>query len=195
MNLRWIFNTSLQHRCQQHGPTAQWKLWNHIICLDTTVWCCPPISTFSSYPGLWEVGPFSKRSENYSHYNRCGTCTTLADNTHHGASGRLGTRSQRGVNHTLIDHIMMWSPCVQVTHRLLEQVFPGSQASSSSSAEQLRPTGPSLGVRQEQSGRLVQDRRARGAGEVGQQLRLQDWPLPERSLGWHCAGGALTRET
>lgn len=52
---------------------------------------------------------------------------------------------------------MIWSPCVQVTHRLLEQVFPGSWAFSSSSAEQLLLTGPSLGVHLEQNGKNDQD--------------------------------------
>lgn len=69
-----------------------------------------------------------------------------------------GTSSQRRVNHTLMEHIMTRFPCVQVTHRLLEQVFPGSQASSSSSAEQPQQTGPSLGVHLEQSGRTVRER-------------------------------------
>lgn len=87
----------------------------------------------------------------------------------------------------------MWTPCVQVTHQLLEQVFQGSWASSSSSAERLQPTGPSLGVHLEQSGQIVQDRWAQRQEEGGQQ-RLQDSP-PLGSLGWHCDGGALKQKT
>lgn len=69
---------------------------------------------------------------------------------------------------------MMWSPCVEVTHQLLEQVFQGSQASSSSSAEQLQQTGSSLGVHLEQSGKIVQDGSAQWQEEGGLQHCLQD---------------------
>lgn len=71
---------------------------------------------------------------------------------------------------------MMWSPCVQVAHRILEQVFQRSQASSSSSAEQPQPTGSSPGVHLEPSGKLVQARWAQRQKEGRHWLRLQDLP-------------------
>lgn len=89
---------------------------------------------------------------------------------------------------------MIRSPSVQVTHWFLEQVFPGSRASSSSSAEQLLLTGSSLGVRREQSGKIVQGSWAQRHEEGGQQNRFQDSPSPLGSLAWHGAGGALTQK-
>lgn len=77
---------------------------------------------------------------------------------------------------------MIWSPCVQVTHRLLEQVLPGSWASSSNSAEQRLLTGPSLGVHLEQNGKLGQDSWAQRREEGGQQNRLQDSAPPVTCL-------------
>lgn len=61
---------------------------------------------------------------------------------------------------------MMWFPCVHVTHQLLEQVFQGSWASSSNSAEPPLPTGSSLGVLLEQSGKFVLDRWAQRREEA-----------------------------
>lgn len=89
----------------------------------------------------------------------------------------------------------MWSPCVQVAHQILEQVFQRSRASSSSSAEQPQLTGSSPGVHLEPSGKLVQARWARRQEEGGHRLRLQDLPSLGGRWGWHYAGEALTQET
>ena len=94
------------------------------------------------------------------------TYPTNADTTHnHRALNNWGHGRQRWVNHTLMEPIMMWSPCVLVTHQLLEQVCQGSWASSSGSAERLQQTGPSLGVHPERRGGVVQSRwPLKGAG-------------------------------
>lgn len=112
------------------------------------------------------------------HYflHSCMTHSTLSTNTHRRALCNWEHRNQGRVNHTLIDHIMMWSPCVQVAHRILEQVFQRSRASSSSSAEQPQPTGSSPGVHLEPSGKLVQARWAQRQKEGGHRLCLQDLP-------------------
>lgn len=107
---------------------------------------------------------------------------------------QLGTLSHARLNPTLIDHIMIFSLSVQITHQLLEWVFQGSQTSSSSSAEQLQPTDSSLGVHREQSVKIDQGRQVQRWGEDGQLLRLQNLLVLEWSEGRY-GGGALTHRT
>lgn len=108
--------------------------------------------------------------------------------------GHLGTLSHPRLNITLIDHIMIFSLSVRITHQVLEWVFQGSQTSSSSSAEQLQPTGSSLGVHREQSVKIDQGIQVQRRGEAGQLLRLQNLPVLEWSEGPRYGGGALTQK-
>ena len=90
---------------------------------------------------------------------------------------RLGRRGW--VNSTLMEHIMMWSPCVRLTHLVLEQVCQGSRASSSGSAEQLQQTGSSRGAPLERRGGSGLCGWPRGLGEAGLLRCPQEAPRPE----------------